>query len=134
METPDRKPLGCEPQVEHRQIERSQALNVGDVLSLRREAAGHRISATTVRLGWLARAAFVCGCVVLYQYGRRAFSPNLRSQRQVSQFLRSRSAGDNPRPTLHHDLHPRGIIGFDRRHIFKIDQMRAVDSQEWCAP
>ena len=45
------------------------------------------------------------------------------SERQFTQSFRARSAGDDPCATFHDNLDPCSIVLFNRRHVFKVNEV-----------
>src|SRR3954463_12387477 len=52
------------------------------------------------------------------------------SESKFAQALGTGSTGHDSSTTLHDDFHARGVIRFNQRDIFEIDEMRAMDAQE----
>jgi hypothetical protein len=51
-------------------------------------------------------------------------------ERQITEPFRSRTTGDNSRATLHHDLETRRVVRFDGGHVFKVDEVGAMNSEK----
>ena len=49
---------------------------------------------------------------------------------QITQPFRSRTTGDDSRATLHHDLETRRVVRFDGGHVFKVDEVGAMNSEK----